>query len=114
MHANVCNAFEKEKKKIQEDVYNGHLAEIQKLEDESIYLSKIDLENDLYEAIPGNMDKFVKTRNTLKNAVDYLQEQKMIHMIEFCRQLNSMITINKIINNDRFKCIKELYDLCNQ
>lgn len=106
--------FEKEKKKIQEAVYNGHLAEIQKLEDESIYLSKIDLENDLYEAIPGNMDKFVKTRNTLKNAVDYLQEQKMIHMIEFCRQLNSMITINKIINNDRFKCIKELYDLCNQ
>lgn len=106
--------FERDKKQIQESVYNSHLNEIQKLEDESIYLSKIDLENDLYEAIPGNMDKFVKTKNTLKNAVDYLQEQKMIHMIDFCKQLNSMITINKIFNNDRFKCIKELYDLCNQ
>lgn len=90
------------------------MCEIQKLGEESIYLSKVDLENDLYEIIPRKLDKFVQDKNTLKNAVDYLQEQKMIHMIEFCQQLNSMLTINKIFNSDRFKCIKELYDLCNQ
>lgn len=106
--------FEREKKQIQELVYNTHIKEIQMLEEESIYLSKVDLENDLYEVIPRKLDKFVQEKNTLKNAVDYLQEQKMIHMIEFCQQLNSMVTINKILNSDRFKCIKELYDLCNQ
>lgn len=106
--------FEKEKKQIQELVYNNHSQEVEKLEDQFIFLSKIDLENDLYEVIPGKLDKFVQKKNTLKNAVDYLQEKKMIHMIELCQELNSMITINKIFNSDRFKCIKELYDLCNQ
>lgn len=111
-----CNfkKFESDKKHLQELAYNNHLKEIQLLEMNSIYLSKIDLENDLYEVIPNKLDQFVKGKNTFKNAVEYLQEQKLIHMIELCQELDSTATIKKVLNSDRFKCLKELYDLCNQ
>lgn len=106
--------FESDKKHLQEMAYNNHLKEIHLLEMNSIYLSKIDLENDLYEVISNKLDQFVQGKNTLKNAVEYLQEQKMIHMIELCQELESTAIIKKVLNSDRFKCLKELYDLCNQ
>ncbi|SEW20480.1 ATP-dependent nuclease [[Clostridium] fimetarium] len=104
--------FEIDKMGIQTQIYNNYIEKLELLQQKHIYLSKIDLENDLYEAIPSKMDSFVKKKNTTKSAVDYLQEKKMIRMIELCSELNSSVTINKIYNHDRFKCIKEMCDLC--
>ncbi|MFR7644166.1 ATP-dependent nuclease [Eubacterium sp.] len=106
--------FEDNKKMIQEKVFRDYSSQINALVQEKVYLSKIDLENDLYEAIPNKMKDFVKKKSTNKNAVDYLQEKKMIHMIELCEEINSSITINKIYNHVRFACVKELCELCNQ
>lgn len=52
------------------------------------------------------MNDFVKEKSTNKNAVEYLQDKKMVHMIELCEKINSTITINKIYNHDRFACLR--------
>lgn len=107
--------FEKDKKDLQVKIFDiDYKDKIELLQRHHIYLSRIDLENDLYEAITSKMDSFVKTKNTSKNAVDYLQDKKMIHMIELCNELKSPVTISKIYNHERFKCVKELCELCNQ
>ena len=107
--------FEIDKNKIKKDIYDiNYKSEIELLEKSHIHLSRIDLEHDLYEAIPGKMDRFVSEKNTSKGAVEYLQDKKMIHMIELCSELKATVTINKIYNHSRFTCIKELCELCNQ
>ncbi|MDD4370839.1 MAG: AAA family ATPase [Anaerostipes sp.] len=109
------NKYDKEKKQIQEKIYDINCKnEIDLLKKKRIYLSRVDLENDLYEAIPKIMDRFVFQKNTTKNAVNYLQDKKMIHMIELCNELNATVTINKIFNHPRFECLKELEELCNR
>lgn len=109
------NKFDQEKTKIQEKIYDTDCRDkVELLKQHRIYLSRVDLENDLYEAIPSNMDRFVAKKNTTKNAVDYLQDKKMIHMIELCNELNATVTVNKIYNHPRFECLKELDRLCNQ
>lgn len=77
-----------------------------------LYLSKVDLENDLYEVIPGVMNSLAKDNESTKSGVDYLQSAKLINMVELCRRL-SPYAINKIYNHDRFECIRELVNLCN-
>lgn len=107
--------FDQEKKKIQEKIYDTDCKDkVELLKQHRIYLSRVDLENDLYEAIPTNMEKYVSKMNTTKNAVDYLQDKKMIHMIELCNELNATVTVNKIYNHPLFECLKELDRLCNQ
>jgi putative ATP-dependent endonuclease of the OLD family len=107
--------FDLEKKKIQEKIYDvDYKDKVEVLKQHRIYLSRVDLENDLYEAIPTIMDRFVAKKNTSKSAVGYLQDKKMIHMIELCNELNATVTVNKIYNNPRFECLKELDKLCNQ
>lgn len=109
------NKFAQEKKNIQEKIYDTDCCDkVELLKRHHIYLSRVDLENDLYEAIPANMDRFVSQKNTTKSAVDYLQDKKMIYMIELCNELNATVTINKIYNHPRFVCLKELVRLCNQ
>jgi len=108
------STFEKDKIAIQNNIYANFANKIMILQSEKIYLSKVDLENDLYEAIPKKLDEFVKKKNTKKKAVNYLQEKKMIHMVDFCDDLQSMYIINKILFHERFRCVKELYDLCNR
>lgn len=107
--------FEKDKRDIQIKIFDKDYDDkVELLQRHHIYLSRIDLENDLYEAIKSKMDSFVKTKNTSKNAVDYLQDKKMIHMIELCSEIKSTVILNKIYNHERFKCVKELCELCNQ
>lgn len=106
--------FEKDKMGIQKQIYDSNVTTIQLLQRQHIYLSRVDLENDLFEAISSKMNSFVKGKNTTKSAVDYLQEKKMIRMIELCSELKSPATINKIYQHDRFKCIKEMCELCCQ
>ncbi len=107
--------FDQKKKEIQERIYDtDYKIKVKLLKDNRIYLSRVDLENDLYEAIPKKMDQFVAKKNTGKNAVEYLQDKKMIHMVELCNELTSTVIINKIYNHERFECLKELGRLCNQ
>ncbi|MDD4759817.1 MAG: AAA family ATPase [Bacteroidaceae bacterium] len=107
--------FDKDKKSIQLMIFDvNYKDKVDLLLQQKIYLSRVDLENDLYEAIPAKMDSFIKTKDTSKNAVDYLQDKKMIHMIELCNDIKAPAVINKIVNHKLFVCIKELCDLCCQ
>ncbi len=105
--------FELEKYNIQKDIFNNtYKRTCQTLIKRKIYLSQIDLENDLYEVIPTTMDSFTKTKNTKKSSIDYLQSAKMINMIELCNYLKKS-DIEKIYNHQLFACVKELIDKCN-
>ncbi|MED1865841.1 AAA family ATPase [Fictibacillus nanhaiensis] len=84
---------------------------IKKLKENNIYLSRVDLENDLYEVIPGIMDKLARDKNSTKNGIDYLQSAKLINMIELSTGI-SKNGIDKIYKHKRFECLKVLVDLC--
>lgn len=75
----------------------------------NIYLSQVDLENDLYQVIPEEMDEFIKTQNTNKNSVDYLQQAKLINMIGLCKTLTDD-SCRKIYKSDLFECIRKLVE----
>lgn len=76
-----------------------------------MFLSKVDLENDLYEVIPGIMDKLAKEKNSTKNGVDYMQTAKLINMVELCTEISKQ-GINKIYEHERFECLKVMVKLC--
>lgn len=108
-----CSTFETTKKKIQSDIYNKYQKEREEFKSKKIHISEIDLENDLYKAIPEVMNKFKDKHNTSKSAVDYLQSAKMTNMIELCKMLTKS-DCNKIYKNSLFACVKELVDACDQ
>lgn len=78
-----------------------------------IYLSRVDLENDLYEAVPTLMDKLAKDNNSSMNGVDYLQSAKLKNMIKLCQQLTKS-NVTAIYKHDRFECLRKLVKLCCQ
>lgn len=77
----------------------------------NIYLSRVDLENDLYEAIPNVMDDLSKENNSSMTGVDYLQTSKLKNMIKLCQKLNNQ-NVNSIYDHDRFECLRKLVKLC--
>ncbi|SDY96259.1 ATP-dependent nuclease [Tindallia californiensis] len=107
-------AEEEYRKDVKREIYDDHYSEkIDNLVMSNIYLSRIDLENDLYEAIQERMDDFASYNNSSKNGIDYLQEAKMKHMIGLCKYMD-INDIDVIYNHDRFECIRELVSLCCQ
>lgn len=86
---------------------------IEKQRKNNIFLSRVDLENDLYEVIPKIMDNLAKEKNSKKYGVDYLQSAKLINMIELSTGFSQQ-TINKIYKHERFECLKVLVDLCRR
>lgn len=66
-----------------------------------IILSKIDLENDLYEAIPDTLEKWKK------NPVDFLQRKKLIRMVQLCDFLDDNSCF-EIYEHENFQCLKVL------
>lgn len=105
--------FESERYNIQKDIFNNKYKKTcQALRVKKVYLSQVDLENDLYQAIPTVMDSFTKKQNTKKSAVDYMQSAKMINMIELCNHLRNS-DIEKIYSHHLFECVKELINKCN-
>ncbi|NFG66517.1 DUF2813 domain-containing protein [Clostridium botulinum] len=109
-----CNEFKENKKIIQERIYDKiQKSKCELLRKNYIYLSRVDLENDLYNIIPDKMEKLVTKNNSSKEPVDYLQSSKMINMIELCNLLTNS-DLDKIFKDDLFTCIKELYEKCNQ
>lgn len=82
----------------------NQIQKIQQLRNINIYLSKVDLENDLNEAIPQILESW---RNTNHDAVPYLQKQKLIRMIKLCDFLKEE-DCQKLYNHSLFECLKKL------
>ena len=89
-----------------------HQNQIISLNSQGIYLSKIDLENDLYEVIPDKMDE-LKEDSSL-SAIDYLQSAKLVNMIDLCKEKLDDASIDNIYNHSHFKCLKDLVDYVNR
>ncbi|WP_163527360.1 AAA family ATPase [Halobacillus ihumii] len=86
---------------------------VEQLKVENIFLSRVDLENDLYEVIPRILDRLAKDQNSSKNGVDYLQSAKLINMIELSTSI-TQYGIDKIYKHKRFECLRELVEICCQ
>ena len=84
-----------------------------RLNDNQIFLSRVDLENDLFEVIPGVLNNLSTNNGSKKSGVDYLQSAKLVNMIELCKDMTPY-SINKIYSHEHFKCIRKLVELCNQ
>ncbi|CEQ06502.1 SMC domain-containing protein [[Clostridium] sordellii] len=88
------------KKKI--EIFNNFKDHIESFKHNNIYLSKIDLEHDLYEAIGKRMEEILGS-----NPVNYLQEHKLINMIELTNSLTEN-DCNDIINHYLFEPLRKL------
>lgn len=84
------------------ELYTKYKKEIIFLNKKNIYLSKVDLENDLDEVIHDEMCRYLDT----DNPVYYLQDKKMINMIELIKKLTKE-DCEKIYNSEQFYCIKD-------
>lgn len=87
-----------------ERIYSSEVKDIELLKSKDIYLSKIDLEHDLYEVIDDEMVEILGD-----NPVKYLQNSKMLNMITLTKGLKKE-DCEKIINHDLFKALKRLVD----
>lgn len=68
-----------------------------------IYLSEVDLEHDLNNAIGERMKEIFD----LPNPVSYLQEKKLFNMVELVESLTKQ-DCEAIYNHEQFVCLKEL------
>lgn len=100
------NTTEKEKKEILRQkkliIYKdyGHL--VDEFESNNIYLSEIDLENDLYSVIGTRMEQLLG-----KRPVQYLQDKKLFNMVELISGLDAE-DCAEIYNHKKFSCLKML------
>ena len=77
---------------------------IREFEKNNIFISKVDLENDLFEVIPEKL-----TNVFGDNPVDTLQDKKLLNMLKLIDNLNDE-ECYKIFNHDRFKALKRLVE----
>lgn len=71
-------------KEIKQEIFNKYSSYLSQLNESNIYLSEIDLENDLYKVMGQEMCELLKT----DNPVSKLQERKLFNMVEFVKHLN--------------------------
>jgi len=83
-------------------VYDRYSDEINRMKDKQIYLSKLDLEHDLFEVIGSRMTEILG-----KNPIKYLQDHKLINMIELTNSLLKDDCI-KIIQHPLFESLRKL------
>lgn len=91
-----------EKISVKMELYKKCKKIINLLNNKNIYLSKVDLENDLDDVIHSEMCTYLGT----DNPVEYLQEKKMINMIELIKKLTKE-DCERIYNSEQFYCIKD-------
>lgn len=99
--------FDSERKQYQMHYFNEFSRTIEELKDKGIFLSEIDLENDLYEVIPSTMERYVSSVGGRLDAVDYLQKAKQNRMVALCEKITKTDS-RAIFEDDKFLCIKEL------
>lgn len=86
------------------NLYSKNIKTLNKIRSEySIFLSKVDLENDLDEVMH---DRLV-TLLSENSPVDYLQDSKHYHMVELIEQLSDT-DCKTIYNHYNFACLKEV------
>lgn len=100
----VFNEREKERmiKEKKLELFQQYKTQIELLRDSDIYLSKIDLEHDLYDAIGGTMETVLGSE-----PIKYLQDHKLINMIELTNQLSKEDCLN-VIRHPLFKALRKL------
>ncbi|MGL5749512.1 MAG: AAA family ATPase, partial [Paraclostridium sp.] len=99
---------EKENKNIllnkKKEIFNINKEIVERLNSEhKIFLSEVDLENDLYRVIKNELDEYTDT----SNVVEYLQSKKLYNLVEILNKL-SFEDCEKIYNSEEFKCLREL------
>lgn len=110
-----CNNYIGEKrlptKQIQENsvsakrsLYNSNINTLDKIRsDFHIFLSKVDLENDLDEFLHDRLSALLDNDNPVK----YLQDAKHYHMVELIEKLSDT-DCRTIYNHYNFACLKEV------
>lgn len=86
------------------EIYENESACIEKLNNNNIFLSRIDLENDLYEAIPEKMNSVFNG-----NSIKRMQDKKLINMIKLIDKLTNAECL-EIYEHDNFKSLKKLVE----
>lgn len=86
-------------------IYNKQKDSIKLFLENNIFLSQIDLENDLFDVIGSKMSSiFGKSE---EEVVEYLQGKKLNRMVDLVRGLTPE-DCQRIYENDLFRCLKEL------
>ena len=80
-------------------ILSKHVSLVSKIKNKKVYLSKVDLENDLYLLIPNEI-------NELFESVEEMQKSKQVNIIRLCEKLNYQQT-KLIFNDENFECLKE-------
>ncbi|URN93087.1 MAG: AAA family ATPase [Candidatus Pristimantibacillus lignocellulolyticus] len=83
-------------------LYTQYNNKIQQLVNEDIYLSKLDLEHDLFDAIDIRMKEILGS-----DPIKYLQDYKLLNMIELTNELTKEDCL-KIIKHPLFKALRKL------
>lgn len=98
-----------EKKKVVQEqkkkLYIRKREVLKELNSNNIFLSEIDLEHDLYNAIGSKMKQVFGS-----NPISYLQQHKLLNMIELTKKLTKTDCEN-IINHQHFIALKKLVEL---
>jgi len=84
------------------ELFNQYSTKIKVLKENQIYLSKLDLEHDLFEVIGERMKQLLGS-----NPVKYLQDHKLINMIELTNDLTKDDCL-KIITHPLFESLRKL------
>jgi len=100
------NKIKKERlKEEKRKLYKENEMLIKEFSDKNIFLSEIDLENDLVKVIGERIAEVLGIE--LEEAVSYLQNSKLYNMVELVEELNED-DCKKIYESELFKCLKEL------
>lgn len=100
------NKIKKERlKEEKRKLYKENEMLIKEFSDKNIFLSEIDLENDLVKVIGERIEEVLGIE--LEDAVSYLQNSKLYNMVELVEELNED-DCKKIYESELFKCLKEL------
>lgn len=85
------------------NLYDANMETIQQLEKQDIYLSKIDLEHDLFEVVGESMKSILDSNDPVK----YLQNAKMLNMIKLTQKFSKQ-DCEAVIKSVFFKALKRL------
>lgn len=88
--------------KEKEEIYEEFHEDIKIFREHKVFLSKIDLEHDLFEAIGERMTEILGS-----NPIKYLQGHKLINMIELTNELKDD-DCETIFDSSFFQCLREL------
>lgn len=84
------------------ELYDDYQDTIEKFKEKNIFLSKIDLEHDLCDVIGERMEDILGS-----NPIDYLQDHKLLNMIELTNEL-TIEDSKEIINHPLFEALRKL------